>query len=89
MSRTFRAIGAYYSAMGDVAEFVAQHWEQYRATRVSKVSFAAADHGTNDQYNRLMASLRAAQAAMVALERENRKVNSDLKVLWTEVAKAR
>ena len=89
MGRTFQAIGAYYSAMGDVAEFVAQHWDQYRAGRVSKISFTAADQGTNAQYNKLMMSVHAAQAAMVALERDNRKFNSDLKPLWTDATKAR
>jgi hypothetical protein len=89
MGHTFKAIAAYYSAMGDAAEFVAQHWDQYRTTRVSKVSFTAADQGTNAQYGKLMTNVHAAQAAMVALERDNRKFNSDLKVLWTEVAKAR
>ena len=87
MGRTFKAIGAYYSVMGDAAEFVAQHWDQYRTTRVSKVSFTAADQGTSAQYNKLMASAHAAQAAAVALERDNRKLNSDVKVLWTEVAR--
>jgi len=89
MGRTFAAIGAYYGAMGDAAEFVAQHWDQYRTARVSKVSFAAADQGTNAQYTRLMANMRAAQAAMTGLERDNRKFSSDLKVLWTEAGKAR
>lgn len=89
MGRTFKAIGAYYSAMGDAAEFVAQHWEQYRVTRVSKVSFTVTDRGTNDQYNKLMTSARGAQAAVMALERDNRKFSSDLKILWTEAAKAR
>jgi hypothetical protein len=68
---------------------VVQHWDQYRTARVSKVSFAVADQDTNAQYGRLMANMRAAQAAMVGLERDNRKINSDLKVLWTEVAKTR
>jgi len=89
MGRTFKAIGTYYSAMGDVAEFMAQHWDQYRTARVSKVSFTAADQGTNAQYTRLMATTRAAQDAMVALERDNRKFNSDLKVLWTDITKTR
>jgi len=89
MGRTFKAIAAYYSAMGDAAEFVAQHWDQYRTSRVSKVSFTAADQGTTAQYNKLMANVHAALAAMGALERDNRKFNSDLKVLWTEVAKSR
>ncbi len=34
MGRTFKAIGTYYAAMGDAAEFIAQHWDQYRTTRV-------------------------------------------------------
>jgi len=62
---------------------------RYRTARVSKVSFAAADQGTNAQYTRLMANMRAAQAAMAGLERDNRKFSSDLKVLWTEAGKAR
>ena len=87
MGRTFQAIGAYYSAMGDAAEFVAQHWDQFRAARISKVSFTAADQGTNAQYNRLMTSVRAAQAVVAVLDRENRKYNADLKSLWTDAAK--
>ena len=89
MGRTFKAIGAYYAAMGDAAEFVAQHWDQYRTARVSKVSFTAADQGTNAQYGKLMASVHAAQSAVAALERDNRKFNADLKAMWTEAAKAR
>jgi len=87
MGRTFKAIAAYHSVMGDAAEFVAQHWDQYRTSRVSKVSFTAADQGTTAQYNKLMASVHAAQAAVAAMERDNRKFNSDLKSLWTDAAK--
>ena len=35
----------------------------------------------------LMTGVRDAQAAVVALEQDNRKINSDLKSVWTDAAK--
>jgi len=35
-----------------------------------------------------MTGVRDAQAAVVALEQDNRKINSDLKSVWTDAAKA-
>jgi hypothetical protein len=80
MGKTFIAIEKFYSLKGDVAEFLVRNWDNARSPK-ERSTFA--DQATSDQYYRLAAMVRAAQAAMLELERGNLKFNSDRRTLWT------
>jgi GYF domain 2 len=84
MGKTFKAIEVFYFAKSDVAEFLAQHWDEYRVTRLSKPSSATIDRATSDRYSKLVAIVRAAQSTMLALERDNVKADADRKMFWKE-----
>ncbi len=81
MGKTFMAIKTFYSLKGDVAEFLARNWDNERRSAKERSTFA--DQATSDQYYKLAAMVRAAQAAMLDLERGNLKFNFDRRKLWT------
>jgi hypothetical protein len=87
MGKMFKAIGALYSATGDVAEFLARYWDEYRIARISKASPTFTDQTINSQYNKLVAKVNGARTEVAALERDNRKFNSDQKTLLDEIMK--
>ena len=80
MGKTFVAIKKFYSLKGDMAEFLTRNWDNGRS---SKERSTFTDHATSDQYYKLAAMVRAAQAATLELERGNLKFNSDRRKLWT------
>lgn len=79
MAKTFVAIGVFYSAKADVAEFLVRNWD---AAPTMKERLTFADKATSEKYNKLAAAARAAETTMLDLERGNAKLIEDRKTLW-------
>jgi hypothetical protein len=79
MGKAFTAIGMFYSAKADVAEFLLRNWD---AVLTSKERSTFADRATNEKYQKLAAAVRAAQTVVLDLERENANFVEDRKATW-------
>jgi hypothetical protein len=88
MDKKFKAIAALHSAKGDLAEFMASHFEQSRGLRLPGVQTTFVDQATSDQLKRLAANVRAAQTNLAGFDRDNRIVNAEQNGLRLVVASA-
>ncbi len=79
MNKTFMAIRTFYSAKRDVADFLVRNWDLARSPK-ERSTFA--DQATSDRYYKLSAAVRATQATMVELERDDLKFDADRRTLW-------
>jgi hypothetical protein len=80
MGNTFTAMKTFYSLKSDVAEFLVRNWDVVRSP---KERSAFADQTASDKYHKLAALVRAAQASVLELERDNLKINADRRTLWS------
>ena len=80
MSKTFMAIKMFYSLKSEVADFLVRNWD---AGRSPKERSTFADQAASDKFHKLAAMVRAAQASMLELERDNLKFNANRRTLWS------
>jgi uncharacterized protein DUF4339 len=79
MGKAFTAAKIFYSAKAEVAEFLMRNWD---AAPTAKERSTFSDRATSEKYEKLTATVRAAQTVMLDLERENTKLVGDRKALW-------
>ena len=75
MDKKLQIIAARLSAIGDLAEFVALHFDQKRIPRLAGAMISFADQATNDQLKNMIASVRAAETKLAELDRQGQLFN--------------